>query len=149
MKDKFSIHSVDNMDILSESFNSSFSFKCQKTTNLVLGSEKYIFNYNVDFVKTDKPYSHIDYIDMMTGSFILQPKFKFYQTHEFRRLVNNLLKNKAFRVFHTNICFFLANFVNLQNLIYDLDHQFSVVALSETWNPQNKSSLFKPQKLDG
>ena len=77
MKDKFFFHSVDNMDIVSASFNSSFSFKCQKTTKLVLGSEKYIFNYNVDFVKTDKPYSHIDYIDMMTGSFILQPKFKF------------------------------------------------------------------------
>ena len=42
-----------------------------------------------------------------------------------------------------------ANFDKLQNLINNLDHQFSVVALPETWTPQNRNSLFKPQKLDG
>ena len=86
-------------------FNSNFSCKCQKTTNFVLGSEKYIFNYKVDSEKTEKPYSSpIDYSDMMTDSFILQPKFKFYQTHEFHKLFNNLSENKAFSIFHTNIC---------------------------------------------
>ena len=150
MKYKSPFHSVDNMDIVSGSFNSNFSCKCQKTKNFVLGPEKYIFNCKVDSEKTDKPYSsHIDYSDMMTDSFILQPKFKFYQTHEFHKLVNNLSENKAFSVFHTNICSLQANFDNLQNLINNLDHQFSVVALYETWTPQNKNSLFKSQKLDG
>ena len=136
--------------MVSEFFNSNFSCKCQKTTNFVLGSEKYIFNYKVDFEKTDKPYSsHIDYSDMMTDSFILQPKFKFYQTHEFHKLVNNLSENKVLSVFHTNICCLQANFDNLQNLINNLDQQFSVAGLSEIWTPQNKNSLFKPQKLDG
>ena len=114
MKDKFPFHSVDNMDIVSGSFNSNFSCKCQKTTNFVLGSEKYIFNYKVDSEKTDKPYSsHIDYSDMMADSFILQCKFKFYQIYEFHKLVNNLSENKAFSVFHTNICSLQANFDNL------------------------------------
>ena len=39
MKDKLPFHSVDNMDIVSGSFNSNFSCKCLKTTNFVLGSE--------------------------------------------------------------------------------------------------------------
>ena len=85
----------------------------------------------------------------MSDSFILQPKFKFYQTHEFHKLVNNLSENKVLSVFHTNICCLQANFDNLQNLINNLDHQFSVEGLSEIWTPQNKNSLFKPQKLDG
>ena len=69
---------------------------------------------------------------MITDSFILQPKFKFYQTHEFHKLFNNLLENKAFNVFHTNICSRQVNFDNLQSLISNLDRQYSVVALSET-----------------
>ena len=125
MKDKFPFHSVDNMDIVSGSFNSNFSCKCQKTTNFILGSEKCIFNYKVDSDKTDKPYcSNIDHSDMMTDD-------EFYQTHEFDKLVNNLLEKKAFSVFHTNICSLEANFDNLQNLINNLDHQF--IALPETW----------------
>ena len=133
MKDKFPFHSVNNMDIISGSFNSNFSCKCQKTTDFVLGSQKCIFNYKIDSEKTDKLYcSHTDYGNMMTDSFILQPKFKFYQTHKFLKLVNNLSESKAFSVFHTNICFLQANFDNLQNLISNLDHQFSVVVLSET-----------------
>ena len=110
------------MDIVNVSFNSNFLWKCQKTTKFVLGSEKYIFEYKVDSEKTDKPYSsHIDYSDMMNDGFVLQPKFKFYQTHEFHKLVNNLSENKAFSVFHTNICSLQANFDNLQNLINNLD----------------------------
>ena len=64
-------------------------------------------------------------------------------------LLTTYRRTKPLSVFHTNICSLQANFDNLQNLINNLDHQFSVVALSETWTPQNKNSLFKPQKLDG
>ena len=95
--------------------------RCHKTTNFVLESEKYIFNYKVNSEKTDKPHSsHVDYSDMMTDNFILQPKFKFYQIHEFHKLVNNLSENKTFSVFHTNIGSLQANFDNLQNLINKL-----------------------------
>ena len=110
--------------------------------NFVLRSEKFIFNYKVDSEKTYKPYSsHIDYGDMMTDNFILQPKLIFYQTHKFQKPVNNLSENKAFIVFHTNICPLQANFDNLQSPIIKLDHQFSVEALSEAWTPQNRNSI--------
>ena len=106
MKDKFSFHSVDNMDILSESFNSSFSFKCQKTTNLVLGSEKYIFNYNVDFVKTDKPYSHIDYIDMMTVVSFFNPSSNFIRLMNFANLLTTYWRTKPLEFFIQTFAFF-------------------------------------------
>ena len=150
MKGKFPFHSVDNMEIVSRSFNSNFSCEYQKTTNFVLESQKYILNYKGDSEETDRPYSsHIDCSDMKTDGFILQPKFKFYHTHAFHKLVNNLLESKAFSVFHTNISSLQANFDNLQNLIKTLEYQFSTVTLPETWIPQNKNSLFKPQRLDG
>ena len=67
----------------------------------MLGSEKYIFNNKVDSEKTDKPNSsHFDYSNIMTDSFILQPKFNFYQTNEFDKVVNNIAENKAFSVFY-------------------------------------------------
>ena len=101
------------MDIVDHSTQTSH-VNAKKKTNFGLGSEKYIFNYKVDSMKTDKPYSsYIDYIDMITDSFILQPNFKFYQTHEFHKLANNLSESKAFSVFHTNICSLQANFNNL------------------------------------
>ena len=65
----------------------------------------------------------------------------------FTNLLKTYRRTKPLVFFHTNICSLQANFDNLQNLIKNLDHQFSVVALSETWTPQNKKILFKPQKL--
>ena len=140
MNDKSPFHSAYKMDIISGSFNSNFSCKCQKTINFVLGSEKYIFDCKVDSEKTEKPYSsHIIVIWWLIVSFF-NASSNFIRLMNFK-LVSNLSENKAFSVFHTNICSLQANFGSLQNLIYNLDHQLSLVALSETWSPQIKNSL--------
>lgn len=41
-----------------------------------------------------------------------------------------------FGAFHTNICSLQASSQNLQNLINNLEHQFTVTAVSETWNAE-------------
>ena len=134
-KDKSPFHSVDNMDIACLLIHNSHVNAKKQTLYQGLKSIFLTTKYKVDSGKTDKPNSsHTDYSDMMTDGFILQPKFKFYQTHEFHRFVNNLPGNKGFIFFHRSICCLQANF---GNLIYDLDHQFSVVTLSETWTPQS------------
>ena len=67
----------------------------------------------------------------------------------FTNLLTTYRRTKPLVFFIQTFCAFQTNLDNLQNLINNLDHQFSVVALYETWTPQNKNSLFKPQKVDG
>ena len=62
--------------------------------------------------------------------------------------MNNLSENKAFNVFHTNIFSLQAKFGILQIVINNLDHQSSVVAMSETWTLQDNNSLFRPQNYE-
>lgn len=63
--------------------------------------------------------------------------------------MNNLSENKAFNVFHTNIFSLQAKFGILQIVINNLDHQSSIVAMSETCTLQDNNSLFRPQNFDG
>ena len=75
--------------------------------------------------------------------------FNYYQNHQFHKLVNKLPENKTFSLLHTNICSLRGNFGNLQNLITNLGHKFSVIAVSERWTPNNDKSGNKPQTLKG
>ena len=64
-----------------------------KNNKLCTRVRKYIFNYKVDSDKTDKPYSsHSDYSDMMSDSFILQPKFKFIRLMNFTNFLTTYRK---------------------------------------------------------
>ena len=54
-----------------------------------------------------------------------------------------------FSVIHTNIQSLMHNFDSLQYLLTDLKHKFDIVAVSETWNPKNKTVVFKPGLLEG
>ena len=44
---------------------------------------------------------------------------------------------------------FQGNFENLQNFISNLGHQFSIIAVSETWSPNNDTSGNKPKTPEG
>lgn len=49
---------------------------------------------------------------------------------------------------HTNIESLNANFDKLQYLLNDIDYQFDIIALTETWNDEEKNHLFQPGYLD-
>ena len=76
--------------------------------------------------------------------------FKYYEVHDFHKLHSTALnKNSShFSIFHTNICSLQSNFENLETLIHDLDINFDVITLSETWNPENKNHLYQPPTLE-
>ena len=50
--------------------------------------------------------------------------------------------------FHKNICSLQANIDNLECLLHDLDFDFDIIPLSETWNPENKKQLFSPNIME-
>ena len=85
----------------------------------------------------------------MIDNFLLQPNFKYYQNHDFLKLIKGLKRNKTFSLLHTNIYSLQGNFENLQNLINNLDHSFSVISVSEAWAPESKSKQFNCKILEG
>ena len=85
----------------------------------------------------------------MIDNFLLQPNFKYYQNHDFHKLIKGLKGNKTFNILHTNIYSLQGNFQNLQNLINNLDHSFSVTSVPEAWTPESKSKQFNSEILDG
>ena len=62
--------------------------------------------------------------------------FNYYETHEFHKLINSLKSNKSenFSIFHSNICSIQGNFDKLEILLDNLEHQFDIIALTETWH---------------
>ena len=86
--------------------------------------------------------------DTFINTFHEKPNFNYYQNHQFRKLVNKLPENKMFSLLHTDICSFQGNFESLQNLISNLGHKFSAIAVSETWTPNNDKSDNKPKTLE-
>ena len=69
--------------------------------------------------------------------------FNYYETHTFHKLKNNLKLNKSgnFSIFHSKIC-------QLEILLDNLEHQFDVIAHTETWHMKNNVN-YTPGILSG
>ena len=73
--------------------------------------------------------------------------FKYYDIHDFQKLNASTLnpnKQECISHFLTIISSLQANIDNLEYLLHDLDFDFDIIALSETWNPERKH-LFSPK----
>ena len=81
----------------------------------------------------------------------LEPKqnFKYYEVHDIHLLKDTIDINKQTSLLHTNICSLQANGDKLDILLKELDFKFDIIALSETWNPENKNHMFSPLHLEG
>ena len=69
--------------------------------------------------------------------------FKYYLNHEFHKLNKNINsgKNDKFSLLHTNICSLQGNFEKVEMLLSDLEYQFDVIALTDTWHNDNNPSF--------
>ena len=124
-----------------ESFNSLYSCKCFKNTDFTTEKDKNIFHYTPINNIEDKKTSLADTNNFLE-SFTIQPNFDYFQTHDFHKLVQKKQVQNSFSILHTNICSLYANAEGLEMLLYKLNHNFSVIALSETWT--SKQEINKP-----
>ena len=145
-KKRFFWNSLDNREIVKESLKSNFECKSQIASNYLLGQEEFVFKYQSGDTKWEKQYSSIT--DESDNMILLQPNFKHYQNHDFHRLSKGFKGSKIFSLLHTNICSLRGNFENLQNLINNLDHSFSLILVSEAWTPKWKNEQFNPKTLE-
>ena len=77
--------------------------------------------------------------------FTIQPNFDYFQTHNFHKLIQEKQAQNSFSILHTNICSLYANGEDLEMLITNLEHKFSVIALSETWTSKQVTNKQLPE----
>ena len=107
------------------------------------------FDFSIDIKQNDNyftaepdTFAHIN-----SNNAILE--FDYYSTHDFHKLVTKSINENCSSIFHINICSLNSNFENLELLVTNLDYQFTVIALTETWNCHNKKYTFNPGCLHG
>ena len=143
---KFPFSALYDHEMQKESFNSNFSCKCQKNVASHIKSD-FKFRFYSNELNDKCRQNLIDFNDEQLQKIALEPNFKYYQNHEFHKLINKL--HKKFSILHVNICSINANSENLELLINNLDHNFDVLALSETWTPKDKQNLGKLNHITG
>ena len=132
---------LDCSELEQESFNSLYSCKYLKNTNFPTKKDKNIFHYTPINNRKDEKASSADANNFLE-SFTLQLNFDYFQTHDFHQLIRKKQAQNSFSILHTDICSLHANVEDLETLINNLEHNFSVVALSETWT--SKQEINKP-----
>ena len=150
--DKFPFTYLEDDEIQLNSFNSNWSCKCKdsnpkKPSDESLHQQKLVINYKNEtsdtFFRT--PEDEFDF--HFDNSYALEPNFRYYDTHEFHILKDKL--TNPFSLFHTNISSLQHNGDNLYDLLADLEFKFDVVAVTETWNPEDKKHKFIPPIMEG
>ena len=105
MNDKFPFTVVEDKVIVQNTFNSSFSCKCQTSCKYKIGRPEFVFKYRINDNDHERSYGNIfDNNDAILDDFVLQPNFKYYDNHEFHKLSKHLQLTNDFHLFHTNIC---------------------------------------------
>ena len=156
VKDMFPFASLSANEIIAMGFNSLMVCACRdRLLHYTLDDssrEFYKFKFSVNTDENDnlgdKFYvllennNELDFMEMNTN-------FNYYDTHDFHKLSRNNHTGNLFSLFHSNICSLNGNFEKLENLLNDLEFQFSIIALSETWTTKENLHLFEPGELQG
>jgi hypothetical protein len=149
IKLKFPFSDIPDCEIEEQTFNSNFNCIC-KTKNISSQNiTKEIFNFSKMNFDTDKNFNIETDNNDIEDATQLSVDFSYYLTHDFHKLIQKQKSPKNISILHSNICSLRGNFDKLEQLIINLDHEFDVIALTETWNSNEKSHLFKPGLLEG
>ena len=148
MKIKFPFTDIDLDIVLEQTFNSNFDCKCQTSCSSL--TRDHVFSYSKYVSSLEEKNYGPDAQNQIDRNMDLQTNFDYYIPHDFHKLIKKLpTPNKHFSLLHTNICSLKQNFENLEDLIINHDHVFDVIALSETWNSEEKKQHFKAGSLQG
>ena len=142
---------VDNLELLKMSFNSQTHCPCQNNSSDTIPDFPDEYSTTSNLYNTDSLFTHgPDPFNNIDHSLDINAKCNYYTNHDFHKLAVNINKNKTpFSILHTNIQSLSHNFDSLEKLCTDLNYPFDIIALSETWNPENGKDKFIPKQLEG
>ena len=141
-KSKFPFCDIEDHELIPLTFNSNFNCPC-KGNELIL--EDYRLFDKLKINKLDlKEHEHIFDSDIDNYA-EFHTNFDYYTSHDFHKLTKGLKtkeKNSSFSLIHTNIQSLLRNKDSLELLCNELDFDFDVIAVTETWHNQANNALF-------
>ena len=147
---KFPFSESDDIDLHLNMFNSNWAgaslFKPQRYIPSSTSDEFKLILNRYDDLKYNDAYCE-EFDENFETYHSLKPNFKYYETHEFITMKENL--TNSFSLLHTNICSLQYNGDDLVNLLAKHEFKFDIVAVSETWNPDYKEHTFQPPILAG
>ena len=155
MKDNFPFHDLENRPLHELKFNSSLTEKNKKFKPEVTISDKLKLMLSYSKQSPWYAYTHPNeqehdfFTTELDDSMTLKPNFDYYDIDEFKKTKNLWNKKKSLGIFHTNACSLQANIDKVEDLLHDMDYSFDIIALSETWNPENTKDSFRPKRLEG
>ena len=145
---KFPLAQVDDDEIHLDAFNSNYKNSKQNLADArkTYQQQKLVINYRS---QTDSLIqSPGDEFDNFFSEFQgLEPDFNYYDNQQFHKMKEKL--TNPFSILHSNICSLQQNGENLNDLIIDLEFKFDVIAVTETWNPEEKKHKFSPPIFEG
>ena len=150
-KDNFPFMDMDDIDFLEGSFNSNFDSVCQNQ-NKIEKDDNYDILEKLELCELNSSHHQLNNELDIDENLTLKNNFKYYKTHDFHKLLKRKeISNvgNCFSVLHTNISSLQCNFSKLELLLHNLDHNFKVIAVTETWNSVHKKHLFASKILLG
>ena len=142
-KEKFPFINIENDELLMFGFNSNLKCSCStRNINSIPNNLNLLLTSHSDEDFQNSENLNENYVD-------LKPDFKYYEVHDFHKMIDKIDSKKQSSLLHTNICSLQANIEKLEILLYDLSYKFDVIALTETWNPENKDHVFSAKDIEG
>ena len=139
IQDRYPFALTDNNEIIHNAFNSNICCPCNKITPEIMINNELLLLLTQSNHKTCNAYNFDIERDFE------QSNFKYYEVHDFHKMHDIWNKNKRLSILHINICSLNANAEQLETLLHDLDYKFDILALTETWNPEEKKRKFLPK----
>ena len=149
---KFPFMNVEDDELALCTFNSNWNCQCKNklvipNNDNILHQQKLVLNYKNDSSDSNFLLPGEEFDLQFETHYALEPDFKYYDAHDFHKLKDKLTNH--FSALHTNICSIQHNGDELFDLITDVEFKFDVVAVTETWNPEDKKHKFIPPIFEG
>ena len=146
-QDRFPFSQIENQSLNELSFISNYSCRCQTTSTE--SSSDYRLLENLNLCKLDlKEHDNLFNNDIDTFA-NFHSNFDYYTSHDFHKVTNNLDTDTSLNLLHTNSQSLLANNENLGILLYNLNFNFDIFALSEMWHTKGNTHQLSALSLPG
>ena len=152
---QYPFSSLDKNNLVDLSFNSNITLTEKKFKPEVKIEDKLKMMLSYSKQSPWYAYTHPDekreyeiFTEEIDEAVTIKPHFDYYDIDGFKKTKSLWNKKKSLSLLHTNVCSLQANISQLEDLLHDLEFSFDVIALSETWHPENTQN-FTPKCLEG
>ena len=155
IKTKFAFTDIDNKNLKENSFNSNILLNRKYKSKITIEEElKLMLSHSKQSNWHSYSHPNINETFNITSDEIdqfncIKPNFMYYDVEKFNKLQKSWQNHNKLGIFHTNICSLQANIEDMEDLLVDLGFSFDILALTETWNPEEGKDKFLAKNIDG